>query len=160
MIWNHLDMCFYIFWEEGTASLFISSVFIQIKLRRAKPTTINHFYLCWIEGLWYCGLKICIFLSNALVHDDSFFTCSLPWQGLKAATKKQKYDKICEKKLSTPIEVCFKSAENWYVWLKYTWCIWDVVYWRFYANLIQLSLLPTSITAIHWRLISDPTMDS
>lgn len=31
---------------------------------------------------------------------------SLPWQGLKAATKKQKYDKICEKKLSTPIEVC------------------------------------------------------
>lgn len=31
---------------------------------------------------------------------------SLPWQGLKAATKKQKYDKICEKKVSTPIEVC------------------------------------------------------
>ena len=30
---------------------------------------------------------------------------SLPWQGLKAATKKQKYDKISEKKLSTPIEV-------------------------------------------------------
>lgn len=30
---------------------------------------------------------------------------SLPWQGLKAATKKQKYDKICQKKLSTPIEV-------------------------------------------------------
>ncbi|KAH9762468.1 Casein kinase 1-like protein 3 [Citrus sinensis] len=34
---------------------------------------------------------------------------SLPWQGLKAATKKQKYDKICEKKLSTPIEVLCKS---------------------------------------------------
>ncbi|KAL6494543.1 Casein kinase 1-like protein 3 [Orobanche gracilis] len=33
----------------------------------------------------------------------------LPWQGLKAATKKQKYDKICEKKLSTPIEVLCKS---------------------------------------------------
>lgn len=32
---------------------------------------------------------------------------SLPWQGLKAATKKQKYDKICEKKVSTPIEVCW-----------------------------------------------------
>ena len=29
---------------------------------------------------------------------------SLPWQGLKAATKKQKYEKISEKKLSTPIE--------------------------------------------------------
>lgn len=37
---------------------------------------------------------------------NKFLYCSLPWQGLKAATKKQKYDKICEKKLSTPIEVC------------------------------------------------------
>ncbi|XP_048423159.1 casein kinase 1-like protein 3 isoform X2 [Pyrus x bretschneideri] len=38
-----------------------------------------------------------------------FLRGSLPWQGLKAATKKQKYDKICEKKLSTPIEVLCKS---------------------------------------------------
>lgn len=30
---------------------------------------------------------------------------SLPWQGLKAGTKKQKYDKISEKKMLTPIEV-------------------------------------------------------
>ncbi|RNA05857.1 casein kinase I isoform alpha isoform X4 [Brachionus plicatilis] len=29
---------------------------------------------------------------------------SLPWQGLKAATKKQKYEKISEKKMSTPVE--------------------------------------------------------
>lgn len=28
----------------------------------------------------------------------------LPWQGLKAATKRQKYDKISEKKMSTPVE--------------------------------------------------------
>ncbi|KAJ1377571.1 Serine/threonine-protein kinase, active site [Sesbania bispinosa] len=33
-----------------------------------------------------------------------FLRGSLPWQGLKAVTKKEKYDKICEKKLSTPIE--------------------------------------------------------
>ena len=32
---------------------------------------------------------------------------SLPWQGLKAATKKQKYEKISEKKMSTPVEVIF-----------------------------------------------------
>ncbi|KAI5325919.1 hypothetical protein L3X38_034993 [Prunus dulcis] len=38
-----------------------------------------------------------------------FLRGSLLWQGLKAATKKQKYDKICEKKLSTPIEVLCKS---------------------------------------------------
>jgi serine/threonine protein kinase len=29
----------------------------------------------------------------------------LPWQGLKAATKRQKYEKISEKKMCTPIEV-------------------------------------------------------
>nr|XP_051223925.1 casein kinase 1-like protein 3 isoform X3 [Lolium perenne] len=39
-----------------------------------------------------------------------FLQGSLPWQGLKAATKKQKYEKICEKKISTPIEVLCKSC--------------------------------------------------
>jgi len=34
-----------------------------------------------------------------------FNRSSLPWQGLRAATKKQKYEKISEKKMSTPIEV-------------------------------------------------------
>ncbi|PON94630.1 Serine/threonine protein kinase [Trema orientale] len=38
-----------------------------------------------------------------------FLRGSLPWQGLKAATKKQKYEKIREKKVSTPIEVLCKS---------------------------------------------------
>ncbi|KAK4365032.1 hypothetical protein RND71_016390 [Anisodus tanguticus] len=38
-----------------------------------------------------------------------FLRGSLPWQGLKADTKKQKYDKIREKKVSTPIEVLCKS---------------------------------------------------
>ncbi|KQK03424.1 casein kinase 1-like protein 3 isoform X2 [Brachypodium distachyon] len=39
-----------------------------------------------------------------------FLQGSLPWQGLKAVTKKQKYEKICEKKISTPIEVLCKSC--------------------------------------------------
>jgi casein kinase 1 alpha len=34
-----------------------------------------------------------------------FNRTSLPWQGLKAVLKKQKYEKICEKKMSTPVEV-------------------------------------------------------
>jgi len=34
---------------------------------------------------------------------------SLPWQGLKAATKKQKYDRISEKKMSTPVDVLCKG---------------------------------------------------
>jgi len=33
-----------------------------------------------------------------------FLRGTLPWQGLKAATKKQKYERISEKKMSTSIE--------------------------------------------------------
>ncbi|WOL19377.1 hypothetical protein Cni_G28175 [Canna indica] len=38
-----------------------------------------------------------------------FLRGSLPWQGLKAGTKKQKYDKISEKKMLTPVEVLCRS---------------------------------------------------
>ncbi|CAH8261538.1 unnamed protein product [Arabidopsis lyrata] len=38
-----------------------------------------------------------------------FLRGSLPWQGLKAGTKKQKYEKISEKKMLTPVEVLCKS---------------------------------------------------
>ncbi|KAK7245350.1 hypothetical protein RIF29_40190 [Crotalaria pallida] len=44
-----------------------------------------------------------------------FLRGSLPWQGLKANTKKQKYDKISEKKISTPIEVLCKSHPSEFV---------------------------------------------
>eukprot|EP00271_Cylindrocystis_brebissonii_P018500 TRINITY_DN526_c0_g1_i1.p1 TRINITY_DN526_c0_g1~~TRINITY_DN526_c0_g1_i1.p1 ORF type:complete len:424 (-),score=54.77 TRINITY_DN526_c0_g1_i1:2361-3632(-) len=38
-----------------------------------------------------------------------FLRGSLPWQGLKAGTKKQKYEKISEKKMTTPIETLCKG---------------------------------------------------
>lgn len=38
-----------------------------------------------------------------------FLRGSLPWQGLKAATKRQKYERISEKKMSTPIEELCKE---------------------------------------------------
>ncbi|CAA7410495.1 unnamed protein product [Spirodela intermedia] len=38
-----------------------------------------------------------------------FLRGSLPWQGLRAGTKKQKYEKISEKKMLTPIEVLCKN---------------------------------------------------
>mmetsp|Transcript_14377 Transcript_14377/g.36662 ORF Transcript_14377/g.36662 Transcript_14377/m.36662 type:complete len:368 (-) Transcript_14377:289-1392(-) len=50
-----------------------------------------------------------------------FLRGSLPWQGLKAATKKQKYDKISEKKLSTPIEtLCRGYPAEFASYLNYT----------------------------------------
>lgn len=38
-----------------------------------------------------------------------FLRGSLPWQGLKAQTKQQKYDRISEKKMATPIEALCKG---------------------------------------------------
>lgn len=38
-----------------------------------------------------------------------FIRGSLPWQGLKANTKKHKYEKIMEKKMSTPTEILIKT---------------------------------------------------
>lgn len=42
---------------------------------------------------------------------------SLPWQGLKAATKRQKYERISEKKMSTPIEELCKVSFYMYFML-------------------------------------------
>ncbi|KAI8435935.1 hypothetical protein MSG28_004103 [Choristoneura fumiferana] len=45
---------------------------------------------------------------------------SLPWQGLKAATKRQKYERISEKKLSTPFdELCKNHPIEFQLYLKY-----------------------------------------
>lgn len=44
-----------------------------------------------------------------------FLRGSLPWQGLKAATKKQKYEKISERKMGTPIEVLCRGYPSEFV---------------------------------------------
>lgn len=46
---------------------------------------------------------------------------SLPWQGLKAVTKKQKYERIMEKKMTTPIEaLCKGFPKEFSTYLNYT----------------------------------------
>ncbi|XP_039290506.1 casein kinase I [Nilaparvata lugens] len=45
---------------------------------------------------------------------------SLPWQGLKAATKRQKYERISEKKMSTPVdELCKGHPVEFSVYINY-----------------------------------------
>jgi casein kinase 1 len=39
-----------------------------------------------------------------------FLRGALPWQGLRAHTKKEKYDRIMERKMSTPIETLCRNA--------------------------------------------------
>jgi casein kinase 1 len=49
-----------------------------------------------------------------------FLRGSLPWQGLKAATNKQKYEKIGDKKQSTGIrDLCDGFPEEFAMYLKY-----------------------------------------
>ncbi|CCG81342.1 Casein kinase I isoform delta [Taphrina deformans PYCC 5710] len=46
---------------------------------------------------------------------------SLPWQGLKAATKKQKYDRIMEKKMTTSTEFLTRGFPNEFaIYMNYT----------------------------------------
>lgn len=50
-----------------------------------------------------------------------FLRGSLPWQGLKAATKKQKYEKISERKMATPTEtLCKGFPTEFVVYFQYT----------------------------------------
>jgi len=57
-------------------------------------------------------------LAYVLVY---FLTGELPWQGLKAKNMKEKYEKIMEKKISTPIEVLCKGfPEEIQIFIHYT----------------------------------------
>lgn len=49
----------------------------------------------------------CLYGSASFMFLLPVWYFSLPWQGLKAGTKKQKYDKISEKKMLTPVEVFY-----------------------------------------------------
>jgi serine/threonine protein kinase len=51
-------------------------------------------------------------LGYVLVY---FLLGELPWQGMKAKTMKEKYEKIMEKKISTPIDsLCKGFPGNFY----------------------------------------------
>ena len=50
-----------------------------------------------------------------------FLRGALPWQGLKAATKEQKYDRIMEKKMTTPTDLLYRGFPSEFgIFLNYT----------------------------------------
>ena len=50
-----------------------------------------------------------------------FLRGSLPWQGLKAQTKQEKYDRISEKKMATPVEaLCKGYPSEFSTYMNYT----------------------------------------
>jgi casein kinase 1 len=57
-----------------------------------------------------------------------FLRGSLPWQGLKAATNKQKYEKIGEKKQTTPIDELCEGFPGMF------WLLWN-------ASLLSILML-------------------
>jgi len=100
-----------------------------------------------------------------------FLHFSLPWQGLQAATRMQKYEKICETKLNTPIEVCgscfrlLRTPSG----IKHKWKVhlfglkmfsgYEFLVLRYFASHVPSSLLLTFIIAAPWHLINDQIMD-
>ncbi|KIN97744.1 hypothetical protein M404DRAFT_32077 [Pisolithus tinctorius Marx 270] len=54
-----------------------------------------------------------------------FLHGALPWQGLKAATKKQKYNCIMEQEMSTPTDLlCCGFPNEFGIFLNYTRALW------------------------------------
>ena len=80
--------------------------------------------------------------------------CSLPWQGLKAGTRKQKYDRISEKKVSTPIEVYVFTSAIVFIFLLLTLKHWMLKN-RFCVETNRLSLFLTSVTAGLYGLMTN-----
>ncbi len=74
--------------------------------------------------------SVCYFNAEQSRRDDLealgyvliyFCRGSLPWQGLKAATKKQKYDRIMEKKMTTSVDLLCKGfPQEFALYLNYT----------------------------------------
>ncbi|GFW60606.1 casein kinase I [Trichonephila clavipes] len=61
--------------------------------RLFSTLTLNSLEFSWRDDIESLGYVLMYFNRG-----------SLPWQGLKVVTKKQKYEKISEKKMSTDIE--------------------------------------------------------
>ena len=74
--------------------------------RRDDMESLGYVLMYFLRGRLF---NITWFIVSSLtlwyVLTHGFITVSLPWQGLKAGNKKQKYEKISERKIATSTEV-------------------------------------------------------
>lgn len=118
----------------------------------------NGQHIPWKEGknltgtAWYASLNTHLGYEQSWWDDLEglgyvliyFLWGKLPWQGLPAKTKKEKYDRIKEKKQNTSIEeLCKGFPDEFAKYLNYCWslnfedkpCISDL--WRLFKNLMK-----------------------
>lgn len=90
---------------------------------------------------------------EALGHMFMYFLRgSLPWQGLKADTLKERYQKIGDTKRATPIEVIN------FIDLKLRSIIDESRICRYFAKIIRKNLQHTCATYGGWTFLRHPTM--
>jgi hypothetical protein len=119
--------------------------------RRDDLESLGYLLMYFLRGRWVWS-PVWSFYVPPFQLNILFRPCSLPWQGLKAGTKKQKYEKISEKKVATSIEVGLV-----HIYLNWNWNFVVILIlflsgslsWVSYWVCIIFPLLP--FTAVWWQ---------
>lgn len=86
-----------------------------VSLRTGRSVASHHVKRCMKAGSFVCADQevfssgIVQLLMPLCAPGYCGIAGTLPWQGIKANTKQEKYHKIMEKKMSTPVEVLCKG---------------------------------------------------
>ena len=161
---EHVQSCNYLHWDIKPDNFLIghkkpSYVYLidfGLAKRFRNPRTGVH--IPWKEGknltgtAWYASLNTHLGYEQSWRDDLEglgyvliyFLAGKLPWQGLPAKTKKEKYDKIRDKKQNTTIEeLCKGFPDEFAKYMNYCWslnfedkpCISDLR--RLFKNLMK-----------------------